>query len=106
MITWLDRWVKRYGMPKVLIVGDAPGVDAQALMWCGEERPLLHRVTVDRRLPSPERYHDRNQRMVDAAEPGDHCLAFPDPESRGTWDCVRRARERGLVVFVLPTLPE
>lgn len=103
---WLDRWARRYGLPEVLIVGDADGVDAQAVMWCGETRPLLQRVVVNPLLASPHRYHDRNQRMVDAAEPGDHCLAFPDPESRGTWDCVRRARARGLRVFVLPLVDE
>jgi hypothetical protein len=41
----------------------------------------------------------RNQRMVDL---GAHiCLAFPMPDSRGTWDCVRRAREAGIPVEIV-----
>jgi len=37
----------------------------------------------------------RNQRMLDEYRPN-LCLAFPDPESRGTWDMVRRARKAGV----------
>lgn len=33
----------------------------------------------------------RNQEMVDAG--ADHCYAFPTPNSRGTWDCVKRVKE-------------
>jgi hypothetical protein len=40
----------------------------------------------------------RNQVMVDTKP--DICLAFPDPDSRGTWDCVRRAREAGIPVEI------
>lgn len=36
----------------------------------------------------------RNQHMVDLG--ADLCLAFPDTYSRGTWDCVRRARAAGI----------
>lgn len=28
------------------------------------------------------------------------CVAFPDPDSRGTWDCVRRAREADIFTWV------
>jgi hypothetical protein len=41
----------------------------------------------------------RNQQMVDLG--ADICLAFPMPDSRGTWDCVRRAREAGIPVKVI-----
>jgi hypothetical protein len=34
--------------------------------------------------------------MVDLG--ADLCLAFPMPRSRGTWDCVRRAKKAGIVV--------
>jgi hypothetical protein len=42
--------------------------------------------------------HIRNQLMVDRG--ADVCLAFPTIESRGTWDCVRRAEEAGIPVKV------
>lgn len=41
----------------------------------------------------------RNQRMVDLG--ADVCLAFPMPWSRGTWDCVRRARAAGIAVEII-----
>lgn len=40
----------------------------------------------------------RNQEMVDLT--ADICLAFPDADSRGTWDCVRRADAAGIPVIV------
>lgn len=41
----------------------------------------------------------RNQEMVDAAP--ELCLAFPGPNSVGTWDAVRRASKAGIETFVL-----
>ncbi|MGX6605635.1 SLOG family protein [Micromonosporaceae bacterium Da 78-11] len=42
----------------------------------------------------------RNQQMVDA---GAHlCLAFPDVQSRGTWDCAKKAANAGILVRVYP----
>lgn len=40
----------------------------------------------------------RNQEMVDLG--ADICLAFPTGGSRGTWDCVRRARAAGIPVEI------
>lgn len=42
----------------------------------------------------------RNQEMVDSG--ADVCLAFPGPDSRGTWDCVRRAERAGVPVRIVP----
>lgn len=36
----------------------------------------------------------RNRHMVRLG--ADMCLAFPTPQSRGTWDCVRKARRAGI----------
>jgi hypothetical protein len=44
--------------------------------------------------------HMRNQHMVDLG--ADICLAFPLDDSRGTWDCVRRARAAGIPVEIIP----
>ena len=40
----------------------------------------------------------RNQRMVDLG--ADACHAFPLADSRGTWDCVRRAEAAGIPVVI------
>lgn len=42
----------------------------------------------------------RNQTMVDLG--ADITLAFPEQSSRGTWDCVKRAREARIPVTVIP----
>ncbi len=42
----------------------------------------------------------RNQRMLDEHHPN-LCLAFPDPESKGTWDMVRRAKAAGVETKVM-----
>ena len=41
----------------------------------------------------------RNQRMVN--EGPDLALAFPLPESRGTWDCVRRCKEAQVLTRII-----
>lgn len=43
--------------------------------------------------------HLRNQYMVDLG--ADICLAFPLKDSRGTWDCVRRAKKAGIPVRIV-----
>lgn len=40
----------------------------------------------------------RNQMMVDHG--ADLCLVFPMPDSRGTWDCVRRAKAAGIPLII------
>lgn len=41
----------------------------------------------------------RNVRMLDAEKP-DLVLAYPDPESRGTWHCVKAALARNIPVAI------
>lgn len=97
---WLRKFVDKHGVP-TFIIGDAPGVDGDALEICRAKKWPAVRCLVNPLLPSPERFHVRNQFMVDLASPGDWCLAFPGPDSRGTYDCMRRAKERGLQVAKL-----
>lgn len=80
-----------------LLHGDAQGVDrraaeiAVALGWTVEPFPAD-------RSRGPKAGPERNQRMVDAG--ADVCLAFPRVASKGTWDCVRRARAAGIKVLI------
>lgn len=99
---WLDRWVRRYGEPELVILGDARGVDTMAKAWAqahGYEHVIKY---VDKSYPSPLRYHLRNQAMVDAARTGDWCVGFPIPTSSGTYDCVRRAKRACLFTAFPP----
>ena len=42
----------------------------------------------------------RNQKMLDKGKP-DHVLAFPAPDSKGTWDMVNKAKKAGVPVTVV-----
>lgn len=42
----------------------------------------------------------RNSHMVSLG--ADLCLAFPAPESRGTWDCIRKAANAGIPTRIYP----
>jgi predicted Rossmann fold nucleotide-binding protein DprA/Smf involved in DNA uptake len=48
--------------------------------------------------PSPQRYHERNDRMLDQA---DRVIVFWDGKSRGTKSVIDKARRRGLEVEVI-----
>jgi len=102
---WLLRWVDRFGHPSLAIVGDnddtEDSVDKRAFEFFVQLGCNTLKVCVNSAAPSPQRFHDRNQRMVNFADPPDDwLLAFPDSESRGTWDCLRRGQARGLVCMV------
>lgn len=100
----------------VVVHGDCPtGADAHAATWvtlsAGRASEEAHPADWERdcdsscyhkpRLKNGRHYcpmagHIRNQKMVDLG--ADICLAFPMPDSRGTVDCMRRARKAGIPV--------
>jgi len=99
---WLDRWVRKYGVPDLIILGDARGVDAQARAWC-IKHGYNHRVFVaDWATHGKAAGPLRNQQMMDAADVGDWCIGLPAGEGAGTFDCLRRAKNRGLFIVVPP----
>lgn len=78
------------------VVGDCPsGVDRLVRLYYPECE--VHRAEWDKhdRAAGPI----RNQGMVDSG--ADLCLAFPTKTSRGTRDCMRRARAAGIPVLVM-----
>ena len=83
----------------IIVHGAAPGADTMA----GQEAelrgwwtwPCRARWNVYGRAAGPK----RNQRMLEEARP-DRVLAFPTPQSKGTHDMIRRAREAGVPVEV------
>jgi hypothetical protein len=93
----LDAWMARHGAPLLVVVGDQRGVDTQAKAWAEQHGFPFVQERVRKGQPWPHCFHDRNQRMVDHAQPGDHLLAFPLEDSRGTWHCFGRGKARGLV---------
>lgn len=89
----------------VVIHGDAPGVD---LLVDDIVRNDLDLIRLEAYPATnfgswPACGPRRNSHMVSLG--ADICLAFPDRDSRGTWDCARKAAEAGIPV-ILRTLPE
>lgn len=91
----------------VLIHGDARGADAMAAEYASNNwgvRPVA--------MPAPWRElgraagSARNTQMISVLRALQFCgyechvLAFPMPDSVGTWDCVRKARGAGFEVTV------
>lgn len=98
----LESWFK-YMEPDItaVLVGCAPGVDTQAEKMARRLGLNVERYPADwsrGKRGGPE----RNTRMVATCGPGDVCIAFPDTESRGTYDCADKARDKGLVVLFSP----
>jgi hypothetical protein len=85
-----------------VVHGDCPtGADAFASSYC----LMSSAPIIEEKHPADWDTHGkaagplRNQEMVDLG--ADVCLAFPLPESRGTRDCMRRAKAAGIPVVVV-----
>ena len=91
------------GRPVVIVEGRCPrgGVDLVAQCWA-EETPGV----TDEGHPADWKIYGRaagnlrNTVMVQRG--GDMFVAFPSPESSGTWDCVRKAARAGIPGRVYP----
>ena len=81
-----------------IIEGGAKGADYYArtaanvlCLWTLTFKP-------DEARPSPQRYHERNDKMLELA---DRVIAFWDGKSRGTKSVIEKARKHGIPVEVV-----
>lgn len=90
----------------LVLHGDARGADSIADRWARAHGVQLEVIPADWANLGKLAGHERNARLVARAllfhSTGvpTEVRAFPLPQSRGTWDCVRLARAAGLVVHV------
>jgi len=100
LMTFALNWTASYSEKDCLLLqGGARGVDrAGKQIWNSYGLP-------DKVFEADwEKYNNaaggiRNQEMVDYNP--EICLAFPGPESKGTWDAIRRAKQARILTFVL-----
>lgn len=78
--------------------GGALGADAIAYRICLDTGRKMQTYLPAITRPSPQRFHERNDRMLDDA---DLVLAFWDGKSRGTASVIEKARQRGIPVEVI-----
>lgn len=81
-----------------ILHGDARGADRIAHLHAVATGRPFRRFWPDKKLPSPYRYHVRNDKMLNQA---DLVLAFWDGKSRGTASVIQKARERGIPIEVI-----
>lgn len=106
MLNEQARYAEAHDLPVVVVEGQCPhgGADHFAEQWAKAAQarglPVHHDPVPANWVALGKRAGPfRNQVMVDRG--ADICLAFPTQESRGTWDCVRRAEAAGIPVKVL-----
>lgn len=91
--------------PVVIVQGECPygGVDLVARRWAETTAGVAFEAH-----PADWKRHGkaagmlRNSEMVAAG--ADICLAFPAPDSRGTWDCLTKAAKAGIHTQIYPLL--
>ena len=88
--------------PDLVIVGCAHGVDLAVRDVCHEHGIPVAQFVADWRKHGRKAGVLRNQDMVSAMVElgGTQVYALPGPNSRGTYDCMRRARSHDLNVEV------
>lgn len=93
----LIGWTDGFSREEITIVhGGASGADRIAAQIARDWDVCQDVFVPDWRTHGPAAGPMRNQEMVDAG--ADVCLAFPFDDSRGTFDCMRRARIAGIEV--------
>ena len=85
----------------LLIVGDADGVDAIAIEWAELRGCPYKKYEADWSIGRAGG-SQRNSRMVNENSDADVWLAFPLPSSVGTFDCIRKAKAKGIEVREFP----
>lgn len=85
--------------PGLVVQGLATGVDENAVRWAIARKVPVASFPADWERFGRKAGPIRNRQMLDAY-PDATVLAFPGPKSRGTWDCVRAAKDRGMGVIV------
>lgn len=84
-----------------IVSGGARGVDAMARRLADELGVALIEYPPTPHSPGTRAYalacKRRNQQIADRLRVAyDEAIAFPGPDSKGTWDCVRRIKARGI----------
>lgn len=80
----------------VVVSGGADGVDKKAIDTA-KELQMKYIEFIPETLDA-EGYKNRNTEIVNASE---KLIGFVNKESRGTWDTIRKAKEKGIPVIII-----
>lgn len=86
-----------------IIQGGAHGVDGLAKRWADENEVPVVTIEADwnehGKAAGPIRNSEMVQYAIENGEPAG-LLAIWDGYSRGTWDCIKKAQAKGLIIYV------
>lgn len=84
-----------------IIEGGAKGADHLGFLWsCLREMRQHQRFRAEWKIYGKAAGPKRNLAMLVEGKP-DLVIAFPDPDSRGTWDMVEKAKKAGVKTIVI-----
>lgn len=86
--------------PDLIVEGGARGADMVARLWAHENDVKWHTVAADWKAYGKAAGSMRNIKMLEEF-PEALVIAFPLPQSRGTYHCIREAVKRGHKVMVV-----
>lgn len=81
------------------IFGDSSGADSLSLRYCEKSKIEYKIYKANWQSFGLSAGPIRNQQMVDDCKETDICIGFPDKESKGTIDCMNRARSKRMEVI-------
>lgn len=95
----IKEWETANGIITTVISGGASGVDGMAEQYAirNNRQKIVHKPDWDRHGKAAGPI--RNSAIV--GDGLDYLIAFPGPDSIGTHDTIRKAKEKGIVVFVI-----
>ena len=95
----IKEWEAVHGVITTVVSGGASGVDWMAEQYAvkNNRQKVIHKPDWDRhgKAAGPIR------NSVIVGDGLDYLIAFPGPDSIGTHDTIRKAKEKGIVVFVV-----
>lgn len=103
MVEQLKFWQDQHGKIVTIVSGGAKGADSLARNYSNrylQKKPIEF-------LPDWKKYGKRagairNAQIVQASQA---VIAFPDPQSKGTWITVQMAKKKGLPVYICQKTP-
>lgn len=95
----LDRWVTKHGAPELVVLGDASGVDRQALDWCIDQGHFFVAFCADWERWGRAAGPHRNLAMARCPDQQSHLVAFPVGLSSGTRSCIHLCMQQEHRVF-------
>ena len=111
---WMNYvWVKEQDQFDIIVHGDCKGADQLVKRYARERGIQVKAFPADWALGN-KAGPIRNQQMIDwanekALQPREDvesswteviCIAFPLPQSKGTWDCIRRCERAKIRTYV------